>query len=205
MNEKKMKDEMLESPTGSGCTHPNGSCQDELAKIGINRRQFLFYSAGAVSTLALSSIFGPAAAFASKAKYAEYPHKKIASLSGLVQDSPIDFLYPNDDPTYAQCFLVKLGEKAGGGVGPEQDVVAFSSLCTHMGGLLNRSYNSEHKVAGPCPSHLTTFDLTRHGMVVAGHAVESLPQIVLEVKGDDIYATGVAGLIFGNAKNPGMK
>lgn len=171
----------------------------------INRRQFLFYSAGAVSTVALSSIFGATAAFASEAKYAEYPRKKIATLSELKQDEPVDFFYPNDDATYAQCFLVKLGEKAGGGVGPDEDIVAFSSLCTHMGGLLNRSYKPEHKVAGPCPSHLTTFDLTRHGMVVAGHAVESLPQIVLAVEGNEIYATGVAGLIFGSAKNPGMK
>jgi len=178
----------------------------ESGGIGcINRRQFLFYSAGAVSTVALSSIFGPAAAFASEAKYAKYPRKKIASLSDLQADQPIDFFYPSDDPTYAQCFLVKLGEKVGGGVGKDQDIVAFSSLCTHMGGLLNRSYNAEHKVAGPCPSHLTTFDLTRHGMVVAGHAVESLPQIVLDVSGNNIYATGVAGLIFGSSRNPGMK
>ncbi|MFQ5636856.1 MAG: arsenate reductase (azurin) small subunit [bacterium] len=171
----------------------------------INRRQFLFYSAGAVSTLALSSIFGASAALASEAVFAQYPRKKIARLSDVRLDTPVEFLYPNDDATYAQCFLVKLGEKAGGGVGSDQDVVAFSSLCPHMGGLLNKSYNSDHKVAGPCPSHLTTYDLTRHGMVVAGHAVENLPQIVLEVQGGDIYATGVAGLIFGGAKNPGMK
>ncbi len=119
-------------------------------------------------------------------------------------DAPVDFLYPNDDDTYARCFLVKLGEQAGGGAGPEQDVVAFSSLCPHMGGILSGSYKGEHKVAGPCPTHLSTFDLTRHGMVVAGHAVQSLPQIVLEVKGDNIFATGVAGLFFGGPKNPGM-
>lgn len=169
-----------------------------------NRREFLFVGAGAVSTIALSSLFGSAAALAGKAKLAKYPRKMIARLSELQTDVPIDFLYPNDDATYAQCFLVKLGERAGGGVGPQQDVVAFSSLCTHMGGLLNRSYKPEHKVAGPCPSHLTTFDLTRHGMVIAGHAVESLPQIVLEVKKDKIFATGVSGLIWGAADNPGM-
>ncbi len=170
----------------------------------INRRQFLFYGASAVSTLALSSIFGATSALASEALFAKYPRKKIAKLADLKQDVPIEFLYPNNDATYAQCFLVKLGEKAGGGVGADKDIVAFSSLCTHMGGLLGRSYKPEHKVAGPCPSHLTTFDLTRHGMVIAGHAVESLPQIVLEMQGADIYATGVSGLIFGGAKNPGV-
>ena len=34
-------------------------------------------------------------------------------------------------------------------------------------------------------------------MVVSGHATESLPQIVLEINGDDIYAVGVMGLVYG--------
>ncbi len=170
----------------------------------IDRRQLLFLGAGAVSTLALSEVFGATAAFAADARLARYPRRKIGRLSELATDVPVAFLYPSDDPTYARCFLVKLGERAGGGVGPEEDVVAFSALCPHMGGLLSGAYQAEHKVAGPCPTHLSTFDLTRHGMVVAGHAVESLPQIVLEVRGDRILATGVCGLFFGGARNPGM-
>ena len=114
-----MKEEIIEktkdAPSVPGCVNPDPPCQDELRKVGINRRQFLFYSAGVVSTLALSSIFGASAAFASKATFAKYPRKKIASLADLKADTPIEFLYPNDDATYAQCFLVKLGEKAGGG------------------------------------------------------------------------------------------
>ena len=47
----------------------------------------------------------------------------------------------------------------------------------------------------------TTFDLTRHGMVVAGHATDNLPQVVLELEGDDIYAQGVLGLIYGYSSN----
>ena len=60
---------------------------------------------------------------------------------------------------------------------------------------------------GPCPSHLSTYDLTRHGMVVAGHATEGLPQVLLETRGDDIYAVGVMGLIYGFSNNqvaPGL-
>ena len=38
-------------------------------------------------------------------------------------------------------------------------------------------------------------------MVVAGQATESLPQIVLEAKGDEIWATGVMGLIYGYHSN----
>jgi arsenite oxidase small subunit len=102
---------------------------------------------------------------------------------------------------YSANMLVKLGRPAGGGVGPDQDIVAFSTLCTHMGGPLGGQYRAPHKVVGPCPLHLTSFDLTRHGMVVAGQATESLPQIVLETRGDEIWATGVMGLIFGYHAN----
>ena len=86
--------------------------------------------------------------------------------------------------------------------------MAFSTLCTHMGGPLVGQYRGQYKVLGPCPFHLTTFDLTKHGMVVAGQATESLPQIALEVTGDQIWATGVRGLIYGyhsNLANPAAK
>jgi arsenite oxidase small subunit len=63
------------------------------------------------------------------------------------------------------------------------------------------TYKEEYKALGPCPFHLTSFDLTRHGIVIAGHATESLPQIVLEVEGDAIYATGLIGLVYGRAQN----
>ena len=43
--------------------------------------------------------------------------------------------------------------------------------------------------------------MTRHGMVISGHATQGLPQILLELDGDDIVATGVMGLIFGYADN----
>ena len=97
--------------------------------------------------------------------------------------------------------LVKLGQPAGGGVGEEEDIVAFNSFCTHQGGPLAGKFQVDPGVAGPCPLHWTTFDLTRHGTVVSGHATLGLPQITLEIDGDDIYATGVIGLIFGYNDN----
>ena len=115
-------------------------------------------------------------------------------------DMPGVILYPGIDP-YSMAQIVKLGVPAGGGVGPKQDIVAFSALCTHMGGPLLGTYKGAHKIMGPCPFHLTTFDMTKHGMVVSGQATESLPQLRLEIKGDDIYATGVMGLIYGYHDN----
>ena len=129
---------------------------------------------------------------------AAYPRQRIGKLSVLAKGKPVQFKYP-----YANVdnILVKLGAPAGGGAGPQQDVVAFNLQCTHMGGPLHGTYKDAHQMLGPCPLHLTTFDLTRHGMVVAGHGTESLPQIVLETAGDDIYAVGVMGLIYGYAHN----
>jgi arsenite oxidase small subunit len=133
-----------------------------------------------------------------------YPRRKVGQVSKLKVDMPGVILYPGKDP-YSMAHIMKLGVPAGGGVGPKRDIVAFSTLCTHMGGPLLGTYKKEHKILGPCPFHLTTFDMTKHGMVVSGQATESLPQIRLEVKGDDIYATGVMGLIYGYHDNLAAK
>jgi arsenite oxidase small subunit len=38
-------------------------------------------------------------------------------------------------------------------------------------------------------------------MVVSGHATQGLPQIILETEGDEIFAVGAMGLIFGYYDN----
>ncbi|MFZ5818019.1 MAG: arsenate reductase (azurin) small subunit [Bacillota bacterium] len=167
----------------------------------LNRREFLLTTGSVVSLVTLGSLFGARAhAETQPVLLAEYPRKKVGTLSGLKTDVPQFIKYPHDDD-YSAAILVKLGKPAGGGVGPAGDIVAFSTLCTHAGGNMAKTYKPEWKVLGACPLHLTTFDLTRHGIVGAGQATESLPQIVLEVEGDDIYATGVIGLMFGTHNN----
>ena len=166
---------------------------EEGGRACMSRRQFLL-SGGAVVTLAAL----PGLTFAAQALKADYPRVKIGKLSALKEGVPLEFSYPYRD---VRNILVKLGQPAGAGVGKEADVVAFNQQCTHMGGPMQGTYKARHQVLGPCPLHLTTFDLTRHGMVVSGHGTESLPQIVLETQGDDIYAVGVLGLIYGYSAN----
>ena len=96
---------------------------------------------------------------------------------------------------------MKLGTPAGGGIGPGRDVVAFNYTCTHQGGPLQGTYQAGDKALGPCPLHLTTFDLTRHGIFISGQAYQSLPQVLLELEGDDIHAVGMFGLIYGRFDN----
>jgi len=166
----------------------------------MSRRQFLLSGGAAVALVSLGAL--PGLAEAAQALKASYPRQKVGRLSALKVGEPLNFTYPYPD---VRNVLVKLGTPAGGGIGPGQDVVAFNQQCTHMGGPLDGSYKPQHQVLGPCPLHLTTFDLTRHGMVVSGHATESLPQIVLEVQGDDIYAVGVMGLVYGYSAMTGKR
>ena len=164
----------------------------------MSRRNFLLLTGAATAGAMVFSIIPGCGEL--QLKVVSYPRKKIGSLSALKQDKPVMFNYPDDSPN-ASAMLVKLGKEAGLGIGPKKDIVAFSTLCPHMGGPVGNTYKAEYKALGPCPLHLTTFDLRRHGMVVCGHSVESLPQIQLEVEGDDIYATGVMGLIYGYSDN----
>lgn len=162
-----------------------------------DRRQFLL-SGGAV--MALTMLGKSAEPVMAKMMVKGYPRKKIGRLSKLRTGKAVTFTYPDDD---AENMLVKVGERCGAGVGPKQDVVAFNTLCTHMGGDLTGQYRHADKAIGACQLHLSSFDVTRYGMIIAGHATESLPQIQLEVEGDDIYAVGVMGLLYGRNNNLG--
>ena len=166
----------------------------------LSRRSFFLRSGAVVGgTVLLTNIPG----LEGKALAAEvvgYPRKLVGHMSKLRAKKPVSFTYP-DDGMNSSSVLVKLAAPAGGGIGGDADVVAFNTLCTHMGGPLAGSYRADDQVLGPCPLHQTTFDLTRHGMVISGHGTESLPQILLELEGDEIYAVGMIGLIYGRYDN----
>lgn len=153
-----------------------------------------------VAIVALASLPGHALAQMAgrEVKLARYPRRLVGRLSRLETGKPVRFAYPYEQ---TPCMLVKLGVVAGAGIGPQDDVVAFTTTCTHMGGSLEGTYKPDLQILGSCPMHLTTFDLTRHGMVISGHATESLPQVMLETEGDNIYAAGVMGLIYGYGSN----
>ena len=164
-----------------------------------SRRGLLFSGATALAVIPIVAHF-PGSAKGLEAILARYPRKKIGSLKGLAANTPVIFNYP-DDGAQSLSLLIKLGTRAGGGVGKDEDVVAFNATCTHQGGPLLASYKAETKTLGACPLHLSTFDLTRHGIVVSGQAYQSLPQVALEARGDDLFAVGITGLLFGRFDN----
>ena len=168
-------------------------------KCLMSRRSFLL-SSGTATAVVMVAMNSDGAKAQMPAQVATYPRKKIASLSALKVDEPVEFVYP-DEGAYAEGMLVMLGTEAGGGIGPNRDVVAFNYFCTHQGGDLTGTYKGDTKSLGACPLHLSTYDLTRHGILISGQAYQSLPQVLLELDGDDIYAVGVFGLIFGRYDN----
>ncbi|MTI16014.1 arsenate reductase (azurin) small subunit [Rhodobacteraceae bacterium RKSG542] len=177
------------------------SCKGKAKKnCTINRRQFLFASGATAFTVMVTVRSGKGHAEQVPALVSTYPRKHIGKLSEMHQDVPVEFSYP-DEGDYSTSILVKTGVECGGGVGQQRDLVAFNMTCTHQGGDMYESYKPEHKVLGPCPLHLSTYDLTRHGILVSGQAYQSLPQVLLELDGDDIYAVGMFGLIYGRYDN----
>jgi len=184
---------LTEATEACGCGSGKKGCT-------INRRQFLFASGAATFTVMVTINGGSASASQVPAMVTTYPRKLIAKLSDLKQDKPLGFEYP-DTGDYASSMVVKLGEEAGGGVGPDKDIVAFNLTCTHQGGSLEDTYVASDKALGPCPLHLSTYDLTRHGILISGQAYQSLPQVLLELDGNNVFAVGMFGLIYGRQDN----
>jgi len=185
--------------------YKNEPSRKELAKeVGhkclVSRRNFLIGTGATTATVMVVLNPGTADAKTVPAQVATYPRKLIGKLSQLKQDKPLDFSYP-DEGSHSDCMVVKLGVEAGGGIGKGKDIVAYNYACTHQGNSLAGSYKADTKSLGACALHLSTYDLTRHGILISGQAYQSLPQILLEVEGDNIYATGVFGLIFGRENN----
>ena len=172
---------------------------------GVTRRQVMVGAAVGSAALAASGLVTGKPAMAGD-RLDGYPRKLIGKVSELQTDQPVVFTYPQDSPSIFRSALVKLGVPAFDGVGPEGDIVAFNGRCTHQGGELvpeddQLRYDPPSKTFGPCPWHLSTFDARNEGILTSAHATQNLPQVVLEVEGDNIYAVGVKGLIYGMPDN----
>ena len=101
--------------------------------------------------------------------------RRIATLAEVPVGAAMSFVYPDETD---RCILVR----------PSTDeLVAFSQQCTHLSCAVipqpeqNRLY---------CPCHEGAFDL-RSGRPIAGPPNRPLTQVILEVRGQEIYASGI--------------
>lgn len=166
-------------------------------KVDIGRRWFLSGAGVAVAGAAATAVV-PQKAEAAAAPLArvQYPSNRLANVSDLKLNEPLQVAYPDAD---APGVLLKLGSKVPGGVGPESDIVGFTTTCPHKGFPL--SFNPADKTLN-CPGHYSRFDCENGGQEIWGHATQNLPQYQLRVdaKGD-IYAEGVDELLYGRLSN----
>jgi Rieske Fe-S protein len=101
--------------------------------------------------------------------------RRVASIDQLPVGSVMTFAYPgpNDD-----CLLVRAAGNA---------LVAYGQQCTHLSCAV-RPLVKQGVIH--CPCHEGYFDL-QTGRPVAGPPRRPLPLVRLEVRGRDVYATGV--------------
>ena len=145
-----------------------------------------------------ASLLGALAAAPALASEDQAPGRvRIGRLSELETGEPVMFTWP--EPHLG--ILVKLDRAAEFGVGPNDSVVAYHVACPHMGcPILSTAKDRLAKGEfGPCGCHESLFDLTAHGRQIYGRASQDLVRVELEVSGDDVYATGVVGVPFGEA------
>jgi arsenite oxidase small subunit len=167
---------------------------DKLVDAG--RRHFLRGGALATAGVASTTLFqGEAAAVPMPARV-DYPSKRLANVSQLKPNAPMEISYPDKD---SPAVLIKLGTRVPDGAGPDGDIVAFSTLCPHKGFPLN--YAAADKTLN-CPGHYSRFDCERGGLQIIGQATQNLPQFTLRVADNgDIFAEGVDELIYGRLSN----
>lgn len=164
----------------------------------ISRRGFLIAGGGVAATAAAVGL--PAsdarAADAGRATL-DFRPTGVGRAKELPLNQAVPFFFPDDS---SPCALIRTGTPAPGGVGPNRDIVAYSTLCTHMGCPV---MYEESTRTFRCPCHFSTFDAEMAGQMVCGQATENLPRIVLQydAANDTITAVSVQGLIYGRQAN----
>lgn len=103
-----------------------------------------------------------------------FSEKLVGSVAMLDQQRSILFRYPTEkDP----CIAVRT---------PEGKLVAYSQVCTHLSCAV--VYNKkDNKLL--CPCHNGSFNI--EGAPIGGPPTRRLPRIIVEQRGDRLFATGV--------------
>jgi arsenite oxidase small subunit len=165
-------------------------------KVDFGRRTFLLGAGAVTAGVAAASALTQQAEAAPSPARLNYPSHRLANLKDLKPNEPFQVSYPDAE---APGVLLKLGKKVDSGVGPDGDIVGFSTICPHKGFPL--AYHAEDKTFS-CSGHYSRFDSEQGGQQVWGHATQNLAQYALRIdaKGD-IYAEGLDELLYGRLSN----
>ena len=185
-------------------------------KANETRRNFLkiLLAAGSAFTVAaVGSVFRfltyiPTATPSQSTAAQTWPRIMLGNVSSLETLKPLRFNYPLVNTPNV---LVKLGVKAESGVGPDGDIVAYSTICQHLGCYIgfqppgssppcNAAYQAP-VAEGYCCCHGGQYDFTQGAKVIGGPPPRSVPSVQLEYDPStgDIYAVAMsAPTIFGH-------
>ncbi|MGY0288813.1 MAG: arsenate reductase (azurin) small subunit [Candidatus Methanodesulfokora washburnensis] len=171
--------------------------------INESRRNFLKSMAFLSAVFAFSGILGIVRALGPiQMKIPEWPRIKVANIRDLKEKEPIIFNYPLES---TPNILVKLGKRVTNGVGPDEDIVAYSQICQHLGCMVRfmpagSSSEFPDKNLFYCPCHAGFYDADDGAKILAGPPLYPLPPVKLEYDSStgDIYAVGMGPpVIFG--------
>jgi len=181
-----------------------------------NRRDFLkiLLAAGtAFTVVAAASVFRfltyvPTVSQNESTTQLAWPRIKLGNISSLEPLKPLRFNYPLVNTPNV---LVKLGVKAENGIGPDGDIVAYSSICQHLGCYFafqppgssppcDASFQAP-VAEGYCCCHGGQYDFTQAAKVIGGPPPRPVPSVQLEYDSatGDIYAVAMSPpTIFGH-------
>lgn len=166
------------------------------AMVDAGRRKFLTGAGVTAAGAAAATVMVSRAAAVPAPARVEYPSNRLANIRDLALNEPRSVAYPDGD---APGVLLKLGKRVPTGVGPEGDIVGFSTICPHKGFPLSYA-KSDHTLN--CSGHYSRFDCDAGGQQIWGQATQNLPQYMLRVDGNgDIYAEGIDELLYGRLSN----
>jgi len=190
--------------------------RDDLAEFGKSRRNSIkiILALGGLATLgSIASTlrilgFIPPPTQGTSSQALAWPRIKLVNIAAIDSSKPLWFNYPLVDTPNV---LLKVGQKAENGVGPDSDIVAYSNVCQHLGcfyGVLlsgssppcNLSYKARG-MEGYCCCHGGQFDLVNGAKVIGGPPPRPVPVVMLEYdkNSGDIYAVGMGPpTIFGH-------
>lgn len=140
----------------------------------VSRREFFKFMTLASGGLALGSV-GLSAWGRAAAETIKFEPARIATTSDVPVGSVVHFNYPRKHDI---CVLIQP---------TPGEFIAYSARCTHLSCPVEYEHDN-HRFY--CPCHNGAFSV-KDGSVLQGPPPHPLPQVILEFRGDEIYAVGV--------------
>ena len=160
----------------------------------VSRREFLKFTGGVAAGAAAVPTSAVGAGPAADAGDAVLPYKaKVVGRAGsLSVNQATNFTFPDAS---SPCALLKMGTPVLGGVGPNEDLVAYSAMCTHMGCPV--SYDSAHACSGAPATSASSTRRNRADDCWPGHRKSAARRLNYDDKNGTVSAVAVVGLLYG--------